>query len=366
MKKLLATAALLVAGIFVFSGCTKQVATKLNANWQKTSAYDQNYYELLEYSVAFSDADSTYSLKIVPDLENSSYVVETQALASENIDGTTYYDIYYLRSELTMAAQYVDKDTNKVVAQFGGTYDTSEADSDDVDTIVTEIWFHSLKATQEREYNLEPIRSVKTVRSHVPNNVNDTTLSLYNYSVTTVYNDSCTSATISYKDLWGELSDEDKKVSDSVTKETHPQDGKSVTLKDLQKRFTAFDNAQLYFAARGINFKSGSSNTLNIVGEAGSQEITLSCSELSTRKAGSLTLDGKELGSDLDIPVSVVSFAITSNGKNSGQPKKVYFAQKSDGAENTYYNLPVRIEEAGFFAMGTMQYTLRSASHTKA
>lgn len=361
MKKKLAILAVLLCGVFLFAACSAMVPTDFSANWLKnpSSIDDPAYYEKLVYSVGTTSNDMKDSIsKVEVDTDNSSLVLETQK-TSFSRNGQNYTNVYKLTYTFTLSATYyyVDASGNetKVVA-FGGANDTAESDADDPASIVREVYFNTA------DKDLQPIYSKTTMFSYSPTSMNGNHVDLYYYSCEIDYDAECKNATVKRTDLWGDLSDEDRKVSDTLSKTaTTPIDAK---ISNLQKNYTFIDEAQIFFAARGINYSENSSNTLATIAVStalNTLDLTLSCSEIVESK-GNFLLDGTQL-SDQSISCANVSISLSGNGSNNGAAHKMLIAQKTSDTRSDYYALPLRIESPSL-TFG-MVYTLTSATHTR-
>ncbi len=358
MKKKLAILAVLLCGVFLFAACSAMIPTDFSANWLKnpSSIDDPEYYEKLVYSIGTTSTDMKDSIsKVEIDPENSSLVLETEKTNFSQ----DYTNVYKLTYTLTLSATYyyVDASGNetKVVA-FGGANDTAESDADDPASIVREVYFNTV------DKDLQPIYSKTTVFSYSPTSMNGNHVDLYYYSCEINYDAECKNATVKRTDLWGDLSNEERKVSDTLSKAaTSPIDAK---ISDLQKKYTFIDEAQLFFAARGINYSENSSNTLATTAVStalNTLNLTLSCSEIVESK-GNFLLDGTQL-SDQSISCANVSISLSGNGSNNGAAHKMLIAQKTSDTRSDYYALPLRIESPSL-TFG-MVYTLTSATHTR-
>lgn len=361
MKKKLAILAVLLCGVFLFAACSAMVPTDFSANWLKnpSSIDDPAYYEKLVYSVGTTSNDMKDSIsKVEVDTDNSSLVLETQK-TSFSRNGQNYTNVYKLTYTFTLSATYyyVDASGNetKVVA-FGGANDTAESDADDPASIVREVYFNTA------DKDLQPIYSKTAMFSYSPTSMNGNHVDLYYYSCEIDYDAECKNATVKRTDLWGDLSDEDRKVSDTLSKTaTTPIDAK---ISNLQKNYTFIDEAQIFFAARGINYSENSSNTLATIAVStalNTLNLTLSCSEIVESK-GNFLLDGTQL-SDQSISCANVSTSLSGNGSNNGAAHKMLIAQKTSDTRSDYYALPLRIESPSL-TFG-MVYTLTSATHTR-
>ena len=353
MKKKLAVCALAAAALVLFSACTVKTETTFSPNWQKNSVsvFDGNYKEELTYALSFENEhdEDEMGMRVELDGENSSYTTTLEAVGTQTINGVTYQSVYRLRSRLTIAARFVytDEDGQQhELAAFGGEHG-------DADVIETEVWFHSLDPAYDMQ-NLEPILSTRTVNTHTPVSLGSK-VNWYNYSVSTAYDTTCDSAVITVSDGWGDLSDEERNVSEDMYK---PSYSTTLTMEKLQKKYSAFDNAQLYFLGRGLTFTTETVKTVNVVSEAGASAVSISCAALEARNAA-FYLDDMAVNQSVD--TAKVTFSLS--GTYRGTSQTVYYAQKTEGSSNTFYNLPLRIEEPFEYGIGTMVYSLASAYH---
>lgn len=379
MKKFFAASALAFACVFLFAACSAQVETAISANWHLTyNDYESDFYEKLEYEVGFNGDGLDGVMKIDVDSDNSSYIVTAEAApsVSATYKGTTatYRDVYKLTSALTISARYtVTEGEKETEVSFGGKHDKNPANdpnedfqADDADTVVTEVWFASVRDDRQ----LRPIKSVQTVRSHgydlSKNGAPVLTMSYYTVSV--AYDEKCENAEIVYEDRFADLTDADRKDGSFVKTALGR---KNKTVGGLQKEYSCFDNAQLFFAGRGMTFASGSSVSVSVLSGTAPdfpQTMILSCTEMKNVKyeAGkTFTIDGKEAVGD--IAAAVVSFLIPSadSGGYAGEPITVTYAQKPASGENTYRNLPLSINVPAGYTLGNYVYTLESAVYAK-
>ena len=353
MKKKLSVLVLAAAMLLVFAACSAQSTATFAPNWQSNAltAYDEKYYEELSYALSFKNGfeEGETGMRIELDEQNSAYTSTLEAVGTQTFDGATYHNLYRLTSTLRVAARFVYTDGEgqaTELCKFGG-------ENGDADTIVTEVWFHSLDPSYELQ-NLQPIRSTRTVYAHTPVSLGSA-VHWYNYTVTTVYDAACDNATVTVTDNWGNLSDAERNASDTVYKASYSN---TVQLEKLQKNYSVFDNAQLYFIGRGMTFAADSVQTVNVVSEAGAANLNISCSALEARSV-KFYLDNMSV----DQPVNVAKTTFGMTGTYRGTTQTVYYAQKTEGAVNTFYNLPVYIEEPFEYGIGTMAYTIASAYH---
>ena len=259
---------------------------------------------------------------------------------------------------------YLDATGDGTLAVLAGAPYEFGGENGEPDTLVSDVYFRSL----ENGNNLEPIYSQHTVRSHSLTNVTADSLTaravwLFDYQITINYNADCSQATVHYVDNYADTPDEERQVSDYVVKAslTSTEDR---TYDKLQKNYSVFDAAQLYFMARGITFGEDTTQTVTTVSEAGKNTVTLTCTELSSLSR-TFALDGQAADTNSSFAVAKVKFSIQNGDIYTGQSRTVTYAQKTSGSENTLYNLPVQIEEPLAYNMGSYVYSLKSATHTR-
>ncbi len=363
-------AALLAATLLLLAGCSQTVYATVTPKWQSNTEYDDDFKETLTYSVSF---ESSYEAgeagwRFGIDAENSYYTVTVEAVESYQPEGgSRHWNVYHLHSELVIAASYAyfyEDGTQKTIVRFGGDSGTAP------DRIVTDVWFHSLAApsSNESRHSLEPIYSERTVESmHTPVGMTSDKVNWYNYTTTIAYNDAGEEAKLRITDNWGDLSGEERTVGEHVYKYSENSDEQ--TLKDLRGSYSAFDNAQLLFVTRGMNFSENSSETIVAVSEtAGAQTVSVACSERADRSCSFLLSSTNEANgtttvsrlSGTDIYAAEVSFSLANAGNAAGAARTFYFAQESG-----YYNAPLRMEEPVAYGIGTVYYDLVSLAHTE-
>lgn len=364
MKKLITAAACIAAGTFLFSACSAMVATSFSANWLKTpSNYAADFYEELSYKLSFESNDLTQSIsELEIDGENSGYTQTTQSLATFTLpDGSdrVVSNVYHMHSELTVSGTYYYTDNNgnkEAVCSFGGENDDPDKDYDNPASVVTDVYFHSLQNGK----NLQPVYRTSTYYSYSPGQ-STKTLFLYNYTVTVVYSENASEATLTLTDNWGDLKEEDIAVAENLQKAIALNE--KSTAKNLQKNHTLLDEKQLIFAARGLNYSNGSSNTVNLMMDSGAKSTSLSCSEDPTAGTYSFSLDGEEK-QDHSVSCASVNISISDGSVFTGEMLRMVIAQKTGDDASAFYALPVRYETPFGFGVGKLVYTLESCTHT--
>lgn len=362
-------AALLALTLVLLTGCSQAVYATVSPAWQNNTEYDADFTETLTYSLSYTSSyeanDPGWRVEI--DQDNSSYTVTVtaeQSYATE--DGTRHWNVYHLHSELVISATYAyyyRDGTQREIVSFGGDSGTEP------DRVVTDVWFHSLAApsSNESQHSLEPIYSVRTVLSHTPASMSSDRVNWFSYKSVIAYDAAGENATLTITDGWGELSDEDRTVSDDVYKYSIASEPSEMS--GLRNSYSAFDNEQLIFVARGLNYSASSSESIVVLSEtAGAQNVSVACQDradtscsflLSSTNASTGTTTVSRL-SGTDIYAAQVTFSLTNAGYASGAARTVYYAQESG-----YYNAPLRMEIPFTYSAGTITYTLTSLAHTE-
>lgn len=352
MKKKLTAAALLLTGVFTFAACSSRVPVTLTRNWNvnTTAAYDNTFYERLVYDVRYTEPEASLNGLHYENVEGS-YTVTTEAddyyRASDNL---TVNQAYRMETVLTFSADIVNSD-GETVYSFGGDSGVP------ADSVVTTVYFRDIGD------EMRPLESRVETYSHTP--MQNGNIAVYKYTATVEYSSNAGSADIETVDLSEEITeiaeDEDRAYVGTFT------DG-AYSLSSLTEDYSCFDNAQLLFTVRGLDFSEGDSHTVTAVsGSGGAMHLTLSCTETVSSNY-SFTLDGAPIAEDEEgAPVStnVVTFSLRSGTQTLGVTHTVRYAAKSSTAsQNTYRNLPMRIETPMSYSMGTLLYVLQSAEHT--
>ena len=113
MKKFFAAAALSLAALLLFAGCSAQITADISSGWLTSpdNGYDPNFYESLDYSVDFVNSETDENLNIDIDSDNSAYNITTEAVGTMSFlmpDGSTatYTNVYHLTMAQTVSATY--------------------------------------------------------------------------------------------------------------------------------------------------------------------------------------------------------------------------------------------------------------------
>lgn len=325
MKKKLTFISAMALSAALLVGCSTTPKATLSANWYADTSITNainGTYEQLTYDVTYQSAGSSnkyYSVKY----ENGTYVTTLTNDIYTWKDGTKE-EVYKLETCLTISGTY--------------TMGTSSISFDDKVESVT--YFRPVTS------NLTPIYTEKHINSTSPLSLSPADAEQmcvnYNYSNYIVYEKDLSSATVTSVN---------HKKEDSKVSKTY----------DLNVSGSIFDNEAVLFAGRGINFISGSTNnSVSVNASVLSPEVgrvqTVNYAFSSSQNT-KLTLNGKEV----EIPTATVSLSLSED--YSGAKQTVVYAQKADGV-NTYRNALVSMQTNLSYSLGSLVYTLSSATFT--
>ena len=314
-KSLFSCAALLLTFSFLTACAGTSQKIIFSSNWQADNTVQQNELtEILEYDVTFEKASpisDDYSLHYA----NGKY---TTTLTTERFEGRT---IYAYETKLEIDAVY----------QFGS--ETQQLP----DSV------YSLVKFEKADKTLRPISSHKEVMSHSPANGADSLekcYELYHYSVDITYNEDYSGEAV-LKDM----EKAEKEFTDSFKVNT--------------EKYTCLDNEQLLFALRGINPSLSSTAKFNVYSPY--VKATQSIKATFAAEAGmdfSFTRNGATIKETIQYyPVKVVL-----NEQNPGATQTVWIAKNTDIQSNTHRNVVLRLETPLSYNLGSLIYTLKSAT----
>ena len=387
MKKFFAAAALSLAALLLFAGCSAQITADISSGWLTSpdNGYDPNFYESLDYSVDFVNSETDENLNIDIDSDNSAYNITTEAVGTMSFlmpDGSTatYTNVYHLTMTQTVSATYTyERDNGETLTYtFGGNEDADPDtfEPEDADTVTLEVWFTSLNSTATGTDAVRPafspIRSIQTSRTHgaTTSIANDSSsfISMYDYSIEILYDQTCQNATLTYTDNFADLTDEERAANEYVRKES-TRFPESREIGDLQKNYTCIDNAQLIFIIRGLAMNTDTSHTLTVVSGTANNypaALSISCSELINSHISFTMVDGEGVEHPYDeeeFPVARMTVSVANAGSYIGENTTITYAQRTSGGSNTYRCLPLRIQIPYGLSVGNYVYTLETASY---
>ncbi len=337
-KALTATLCLAVAATTVFASCSAgNTQLQFASNWFSDTSASAEMSDLdsetLEYGITFSAGngmnEGKYDIKYCVDESGAAKAGSyTTVLTHQK---TAEPPAYTLTATCEIPVLYTYKGESK---HF-------------VNKMESTVVF--MKANSK----LQPLSSKKKVTSYSPSigsvDSIDDCYTLYDYSAEIVYNEDGGSAkSITVTDNQGNFWKKDAPDSFSIDR----------------SKYTYLDNEQLFFALRGL-----SNSAMKTTSYVNSYNLSLRrvCNlVLSAKEQGNTTdfkdtlIGGTPVGADTPIPYNAVTLAL--NEKNQGPAMEIWYAQKVDVAANTYRNVMLKLKENLAYNMGSLVYTLKSAS----
>ena len=313
-KSIFSCIALLLAASCLTACANTNQKVVFSSNWQSDNIVSINdLTETLEYEITFEKATSIdYQI----DYTNGKY---TTLLKTEQLGERT---IYSYETTLTIDV----------------TYEYQEESVSFSDRV------YSLVKFEKADKSLRPISSHKEVFSHSPEKSPQSLESCYrllDYVVDVTYNENYSGAsTLALKD-----GAETKDYQNSFQMDT--------------EKFTCLDNEQLLFALRGVNPSLSSSLKFNVYNPA--VEMTQSVSAtFASETAADFTFARN--GETKQRTISYFPVSVVLNEKNSGATQKVWIAKNTNIQNNTYRNVILKMEMPVYYSLGTLVYTLKSAT----
>lgn len=327
MKKIFAAGAILLLPAAILCGCSGNAGLTFNANWYRNTALGDSISETsehLEYKVTYRAPETTGNLSV--EYDEGTYTTDLVSIPYTFSDGST--DLVYRYTTLcTITGKYV---LNGVK---GETFENKTQ---------TETLFRSVK------HQLRPIEGKQEVTStsHVADPQTTATdlkqvVATYKYKTETKYADDLSSAEYTYTDLTAEKIEPVVKTLDTKVNGTY------------------LDNDEVLFAIRGLNL-SGSFTAYTYNVSTGKVESFSGTDPTAT----TVELTGVTVGeetSDLKIEAYSVTFGYANLWP--GPSKKLYYA-KTIANDNTYRNALLVMESPLYYSMGTLVYSLKSATFT--
>ncbi len=322
-KKALAGFAAVLPITLLLCACSSSAVT-LSANWYQSGdgSSVSGKSERLEYEVTFQPKDETVTFLTY---ENGTYVTELKAEPVALSDGKEILG-YHLHSELAISAVYT-------VGNESQTF---------TDSVVSDVYFKTL------DYDLQPVKSIKKVRSASPLKNNPKTLEeayeVYEYTLEIKYSDSLSKAEIAYTSTLPEEKTVEKKIS-------------------VHNKSVFFDNEQLLFVLRGLDMKSSAG--LKTISPLDLKERSVN---MYTPQAVSynkpFTVNGTPVEMSEEKPVIAFGVKLMYDGTYTGQPQSLIYAAntaQSKNGVNLYRNALLFMEVPVLQGLGALQYRLINA-----
>lgn len=342
MKKIKFVAPVLLASTMLLCACRSGTpAIGLSANWNKDTTIStidvatDTVLETLTYDVTFEGPETTgYAVHY----GNGTYTTSLRSYRFVDMEPSQYG--YYYRTELNIPVWFT------IGEQTSETFN---------DTIVSEVWFLDL------EHALQPVKSTKTSTSHTPVNSSPKSFDdtyyvhYYDYKSEIAYNNPLSEAAInvSYSQLTS--------VQEAAAQEPYKAED-SITTSVKSTNF--FDNEQLLFVLRGYGMgASAKLNTLNPTSYKSQSTVNLTAPSAVTRYRNfTITEGGNVQQPDENKELTAFETTIAYSSGMSGQAQKLVYAATTDTKLNEYRNVLLYQEVPLFSSLGTLKYTLKTAT----
>lgn len=313
----------LVVGLTALGGCTNSDQKVNIGNHWNVNAIDVNeaIHETLVYDVAF-EANDTSLVEYQLNYKDGKY---TTTLISEKVGSKT---IYTYSTQLNITAQYT---LNGVTEECN-------------DVLTSTVKFYAAGD------GLRPISSQKEINASTPTGITGLTASdcyaQSHYSIQITYNDDCTEGKSIVTNL-------DPSMSNTPAKEK--------TFEIDEKKFRFLDNEQVLLVLRAVN-NSTSSAKLNVYSPFAEaiQKVSLS---FQTEESAEFSFykNGSEEKVKSIITYRPVNFVLDE--KNPGGTQTAWVAKATDTSKNTNRNIILRLETPLSYGLGSLIYTLNSATY---
>ena len=277
--------------------------------------------ETLEYDVSFEPAENS-------NLQLSYEGTYTMRLSDENrlVDGASV-PCYHLSTELSVSATFTLNGESKSFE----------------DSVVSDVYFLSVAE------GLRPLESSKTVVSTSPLNTHPSSLDkdvayhTFRYATHVVYATNLRSAAFTLDNLDSDADDDDEAVT--------------VSLGD---KGSYLDNEQLLFALRGLDMTSSENfRTINPTKRM-EEKIAFSEAPEAVLQSARFTLNGEEV----DTEIEARKLSLSYQSEASGQAQTFVYATHSGSAGNRYRHVLLSYRAPAVQSVGTVVYTLKSATFT--
>lgn len=341
MKKIKYFAPLLALPLLLLGGCKNATpAIGLSANWNRDTAIgnltgEKTEFEELVYDVTF---ESKPTEKYAVHYENGKYKTRLGARLTEvgkdDAGNPVNEFCYFYRTSLEIDVYFT------IGEQKSETFR---------DTLVSEVLFRNL------DNALQPVKSVKTGVSHTPvgNNPKSFEQDYYaffdEYNCTVEYDNPLTSASISrsYKEHYSTQTEAAEKKSE---------------LKTKLKADNFFDNEQIMFMLRGTDMsESVTLKTLNSTAFASTSTVRTVMPK-ATSYAVDFSMTENAETKQVNGSIDAYSFEFSYSSGMSGQAQQAVYAARTNVNDNLYRNVLLYMEVPLFSDLGTLKYTLKTAT----
>ena len=142
-------------------------------------------------------------------------------------------------------------------------------------------------------------------------------------------------------------------------------DKKEVTFSIEDKKYTYLDNEQYLFALRGISSEklASASKTVSMYNASlMTMETAATTPSNAAKESFTLQLNGE---ASKDYEIEYVPLTVKTSNKNVNLSQTLWYAKTTDGNDNTFRNVLLKMSVPMHFGLGTLVYKLQSAKFCK-
>lgn len=320
-KRLLGLA--LLAPLALLTGCGGTVRLGFSPNWYYDNTVENTTgkSERLEYDVTFVPTENE-GLRLDYD-KGGTFV--TELTSTEYAQFGKSLQVYRFHTELYLSGHYTRN------GQAGETFN---------DFMISDVWF--MKASDE----LRPIRSEKSVHSTVPSDeVGSEWYTTYEFNYAVNYTEDLSSA-------------------DYELNIASPEDQKKETTGKIKLGYdeTFLDNEQIIIALRGLNSASSAGGTFVTVDPQTQLPSKVNVTTESQSMTVSFTLNDNGKTETVGSGIDTVQVTCAYTSEQPGPSRRFIYAARTSDESKKYRSVLLRFENTTIYSLGTMTYTLRSAT----
>lgn len=336
MKKIRIVAPALALSLVAFCSCAGTRAISLSANWNKDTTLKEidgtlKTIETLVYDVTYeaTSTESGYGVEYTNGVYQTTLQSDSIALSSGEKE-----HCYHLHTQLDLSVTFL------INGQRSETFQ---------DTMTSDVWFRNVSEA------LQPVKSTKSYTSHTPvsgspESFDTTYYALYTFSGETVYDNPLSEATV--KQTFTQRGS-DSAEAPKIKKE------KTVSVSELN----FFDNEQILFALRALDMSSAATvKTINPSSPENETSISVSAPTAAQRAVNFTLKSGDAEAQQVTNSIDAYETSIVYSSSMSGNAQTLVYAAKTNDKDNTYRNVLLYMETPLSFDMGTLKYSLKSAT----
>ena len=345
-KKLFATIALILSTLALASCTASNQTLTFSPNWEKTIITEATTASVEELTYLVEHEESSF-------LHKDYYTVQYCYA-----EGAKKAGVYTTKLEYLTNSTY--RYTTSLTVDVTFTLTASGQSVTKTDTVTSEAIF------KKADHSLQPISSKKTVKAHSPRDLEVTALETeydaegkitqvgayieYDYEFAITYNDDLSGGTL-------------LKTDNSEHGTLYlPDNQKEINFSINDDKYTYLDNEQYLFALRGISSEQlgSASKTVNMYNASlMTMETAATTPSTAAKTTFSLQLNG---GERTDYEIDYIPLTIKTSNKNAVVSQTLWYAKTTDGINNQFRNVLLKMEVPMHFGLGRLIYKLQSAN----